>query len=79
MNAASPGRDWTPVAPTWEHDQDDKDIWRRAARMPSLTLNRIELELLGSIGGSATCICGVGDGMAAACWPLTRPTAFSTC
>ncbi len=57
-------RDWTPVAPTWEHNPDDKEIWRRVVVMPSLALNRIELELLGAVAGQPVCVLGAGEGLA---------------
>jgi SAM-dependent methyltransferase len=58
-------RDWMPVAPTWERDPDVKEPWRRVAAMPTLALNLAEQELIGPAGGRATCVLGVGDGMAA--------------
>lgn len=57
-------RDWIPVAPTWERDPEDKDIWRRIATMPSLALNRAEQEYLGNIAGKQVCVLSVSDGMA---------------
>jgi len=57
-------RDWIPVAPTWERDPEDKDIWRRVVTMPSLALNRAEQEYLGNIAGKQVCVLSVGDGMA---------------
>jgi len=57
-------RDWIPVAPAWERDPEDKDIWRRVVRMPSLALNRAEQEFLGNIAGKQVCVLSVGDGMA---------------
>lgn len=58
-------RDWVPVAPAWERDPDDGEIWRKVPVLPSLALNRSELELLGPVGGRMTAVLGVGDGNAA--------------
>jgi len=57
-------RDWSPVAPSWERKPDQKDLWRRVATMPALALNRVELELLGTVAGLSTLIIGTGDGLA---------------
>lgn len=57
-------RDWIPVAPTWERDPEDRDIWRRVVTMPSLALNRAEQDFLGDIAGRQVCVLSVGDGMA---------------
>jgi SAM-dependent methyltransferase len=56
---------WVPVAPSWERNPDEKDLWRRVATMPSLALNSMELELFGPVAGRAICVFGVGDGFAA--------------
>jgi len=64
-NSPPAHRDWVPVAPTWERDPDEREPWRRVASMPSLALNVVEQELIGAAAGRATCILGVGDGMAA--------------
>lgn len=58
-------RDWNPVAPAWERNPDDKELWRRVAVMPGLALNEIERELLGEVAGKALCVFGVLDGTAA--------------
>jgi SAM-dependent methyltransferase len=57
--------EWVPVAPTWERNPDDKELWRRVPVMPSLALNTVEMEALGPVAGRAVCVFGVGDGMAA--------------
>jgi len=59
-----PRRDYLPVAPTWERNPDDQDIWRRITTMPSLALNRAELDFFGTVAGKTVCVLGVGDGMA---------------
>jgi SAM-dependent methyltransferase len=58
-------RDWIPVAPCWERNPDDGEIWRRVPVLPSLGLNRAELDLLAPVAGRATLVVGVGDGTAA--------------
>jgi SAM-dependent methyltransferase len=60
-----PTHDWTPVAPCWERNPDETEAWRKVPILPSLALNRIELELLGPVGGKLTAVIGVGDGNAA--------------
>jgi len=57
--------DWLSVAPVWQRDPEDKDIWRRVVVMPSLALNQAESELLGAVVGRKACVLGVGDGTAA--------------
>lgn len=57
-------RDYIPVAPAWERNPDDADLWRRVVVMPSLALNQAELELLGPIPGKRVCVLGIGDGIA---------------
>ncbi|MEO0074158.1 MAG: class I SAM-dependent methyltransferase [candidate division WOR-3 bacterium] len=57
-------RDWIPVAPTWERNPDDKDIWRRVAVMPSLALNRAEQEFLGTVAGKRLAVLTAADGTA---------------
>lgn len=59
-----PTYDWIPVAPTWQQDPDDRDIWRRVAVMPALALNRAEMDFLGTVAGQPVCVVTVGDGMA---------------
>ncbi|MCL6465544.1 MAG: methyltransferase domain-containing protein [candidate division WOR-3 bacterium] len=59
-----PPRDYIPVAPVWERNPDDSDIWRRVVVMPSLALNQAEMEFLGPIAGKRVCVIGTGDGMA---------------
>lgn len=58
-------RDWVPVAPAWERNPDDNEIWRRVTVLPSLALNRAELELLTPVSGGPLAVLGVGDGNAA--------------
>jgi len=58
------GPDWLPVAPTWQRDPDDREVWRRVAVMPSLALNRAELSFLGQVAGKATAVLTVADGLA---------------
>lgn len=58
-------RDWTPVAPGWERKPEDANIWRRAATMPSLALNAVELNLVQPIAGRSVAVIGVGQGLAA--------------
>ncbi|MGQ9707560.1 MAG: class I SAM-dependent methyltransferase [bacterium] len=55
-------RDYIPVAPAWERKPDDNDIWRRVVVMPSLALNKAEMELLGGVAGKRICILGSSDG-----------------
>ncbi len=57
-------RDYIPVAPAWQRDPDDADIWRRVVVMPSLALNQAELDFLGPVAGKRVCVLGMGDGMA---------------
>ncbi len=64
MRQPSASRDWIPVAPSWERNPDDTDLWRRVPTLPSLALNRAECELLGEIAGRRVCVLGVGDGLA---------------
>lgn len=59
-----PNRDYIPVAPAWERNPDDGDIWRRVVVMPSLALNAVEMELLGPVAGKKVWVLGVGDGLA---------------
>lgn len=56
-------RDYIPVAPSWERRPEDSDIWRRVVVMPSLALNRAELEYLGAVAGRRVAVLGVGEGM----------------
>ncbi len=56
-------RDYFPVAPAWEHDPEDPDIWRRVVVMPSLVLNRPEQDFLGVVAGKRVCVLGSGEGM----------------
>jgi ubiquinone/menaquinone biosynthesis C-methylase UbiE len=58
-------RDWTPVAPGWERNPEDTDLWRRVATMPSLALNAVELDLLMPVAGKNIAVLGVGQGLAA--------------
>lgn len=58
-------RDYIPVAPVWERNPDDSDIWRRVVVMPSLALNQAEREFLGTIPGKRLFVIGSGDGTAA--------------
>jgi SAM-dependent methyltransferase len=58
-------REWVPVAPAWERDPDDKDIWRRVVTLPALALNQAERDLLGVVAGLNTVVVGVGTGNAA--------------
>ena len=58
-------RDWVPVAPAWERNTDDNELWRRVTVLPSLALNRTELELLLPVSGGPVAVLGVGDGNAA--------------
>lgn len=64
MKQPTSSRDWTPVAPGWERNPDDTDLWRRVPNLPSLALNRVECELLGEIAGRRLCVLGAGDGLA---------------
>ncbi|MEO0070590.1 MAG: methyltransferase domain-containing protein [candidate division WOR-3 bacterium] len=56
-------RDYQPVAPAWQRDPEDPDIWRRVVVMPSLALNKVELEFLGVVAGKAVCVLGAGEGL----------------
>jgi SAM-dependent methyltransferase len=58
-------REWVPVAPSWERNPDDRDVWRRVPILPGLALNQTELDLLGPVGGVSTLVIGVGDSTAA--------------
>lgn len=60
-----PRRDWSPVAPAWERNPDDKELWRRVPVMPGLALNEVERDLLGEVTGKTLCVFGVIDGTAA--------------
>lgn len=57
-------RDYIPVAPVWERNLDDGDIWRRVVVMPSLALNQAEREFLGDVPGKRVVVIGTGDGVA---------------
>lgn len=57
-------RDWTPVAPGWERNPDDNELWRRVATMPALALNAVELDLLMPVAGRSIAVLGVGQGLA---------------
>ncbi len=57
-------RDYIPVAPSWERQPDDTDIWRRVVIMPALALNQVERELLGPIAGRRVGVLGAGDAIA---------------
>lgn len=57
--------DWSPVAPAWERNPDDKELWRRAAVLPGLALNAVERELLGAVAGRTCCLFGIHEGTAA--------------
>ncbi|MEO0067833.1 MAG: methyltransferase domain-containing protein [candidate division WOR-3 bacterium] len=56
-------RDYIPVAPAWERKPDDPDIWRRVTVMPSLALNKAEMEFLGAVAGKRLAVLGSGDGI----------------
>ncbi len=58
-------RDWCPVAPGWERNPDDNDLWRRVAVMPTLALNAVELDLIQPVAGRSVAVIGVGQGLAA--------------
>jgi SAM-dependent methyltransferase len=64
MDDRSSAADWDPVAPTWEKNPDDREIWRRVAVMPALALNRVEMDYLGPVAGRRVCVLTVADGMA---------------
>lgn len=64
MSRPTESRAWVPVAPTWEHDPEDKEAWRRVVAMPSLAFNRVEMELFEGVGGRSVCVLGVGEGLA---------------
>lgn len=55
-------RDYIPVAPSWERNPEDSDLWRRVVVMPSLALNQAELEFLGVVAGKRVAVLGGGDG-----------------
>jgi SAM-dependent methyltransferase len=57
-------REWVPVAPAWERNPDDADIWRRAVTLPGLALNQAERDLMGVVAGRSTYVIGVGAGIA---------------
>ncbi len=56
-------RDFIPVAPSWERNPEDSDIWRRVVVMPSLALNRAELEFLGPVAGKRVAVLDSGEGL----------------
>jgi SAM-dependent methyltransferase len=56
-------RDYIPVAPSWERNPEDNDLWRRVVVMPSLALNQAELEFLGAVAGKRVAVLGSGEGI----------------
>lgn len=56
-------RDYIPVAPVWERKPDDPDIWRRVTVLPTLALNKAEMEFLGAVPGKRLAVLGSGDGI----------------
>ncbi len=56
-------RDFIPVAPSWERNPEDTDIWRRVVVMPSLALNRTELDFLEPVAGKRVAVLDSGEGL----------------
>ncbi|MGC8798320.1 MAG: class I SAM-dependent methyltransferase [candidate division WOR-3 bacterium] len=56
-------RDYIPVAPSWERNPEDSDLWRRVVVMPSLALNQAEMEFLGAVAGKRVAVLGSGEGI----------------
>lgn len=52
---------WDASTPWWKEREDERGLWRRAHKNPSLVLTPLEMSFLEHIEGKRACVLGSGD------------------